>query len=167
EGARAQTTRLETIAHNLANVDTVGFKQDLARLQARHSEGIQRGLSSAGSQSINDIGGGVQVRDTVTSFAPGNYERTGRPLDMAINGDGFFVVQKGNQQFLTRAGNFQLNSQGQLVTQRGDAVMGRDGSPIALDPGRPYEVSANGAILQDGEPRELAVVQPQSLGDLA
>jgi len=45
--------------------------------------------------------------------------------------------------------------------------MGRDGSPITLDPGRPYEVSANGAILQDGEPRELAVVQPQSLGDLA
>src|SRR5256885_9866868 len=137
EGAKAQTTRLETIAHNLANVDTVGFKQDLARLQARNAEAIQRGLASAGSGSINDIGGGVQVRDTVTSFAAGNYEHTGRPLDMAINGDGFFVVQKGNQQYLTRAGNFQLDPQGRLVTTHGDAVMGSDRSPITPHAARP------------------------------
>ncbi len=167
EGAKAQTTRLETISHNLANADTVGFKQDLARLQARHAEAIQHGLDHAGSQSINDVGGGVQVRDTVTNFAPGNYERTGRPLDMAINGDGFFVVLKDNQQFLTRAGDFQLDAQGRLTTPRGHAVLGRDGTAIELDPSRPYEVSANGTILQDGEARELAVVRPQSLGDLA
>jgi len=167
EGARAQTTRLESIAHNLANADTVGFKQDLARLQARHAEAIQRGTDYAGSQSINDVGGGVQVRDTVTNFAPGNYERTGRPLDMAINGEGFFVVRKGDEDFLTRAGNFQLNPQGQLVTERGYPVLGRDGSPIALDSQQPYEVTANGAILQGGEAREPAVVRPRSLGDLA
>jgi flagellar basal-body rod protein FlgF len=167
EGAKAQATRLETITHNLANADTVGFKQDLTRVQARHAEAIQRGADYAGSQSINDVGGGVQVRDTVTSFEPGNYEHTGRPLDMAVNGDGFFVVLKGNEQFLTRAGNFQLDSQGRLTTERGYAVMGRGGSPIVLDPQQPYEVSANGAIRQEGGSYELAVARPQSLGDLA
>jgi flagellar basal body rod protein FlgG len=167
EGAKAQTTRLETIAHSLANVDTVGFKQDLARLQARHAEAIQRGFDTSGSRSINDIGGGVQVRDTVTNFAPGNYEDTGRPLDMSISGEGFFVVLKDDQQFLTRAGNFQLDAQGRLTTEQGHAVLGRDGTPIVLDPQRPYNVSANGAIQQDGEARELAVFRPQSLGDLA
>jgi flagellar basal-body rod protein FlgF len=167
EGAKAQATRLEAITHNLANSDTVGFKQDLVRIQARHAEAIQRGTDYPGSQSINDIGGGVQVRDTVTSFEPGTYEHTGRPLDLAVTGEGFFVVLKDNQQYLTRAGNFQLDSQGRLTNEHGYAVMGRGGSPIVLDPGQPYEVSANGVIQQQGGSFEPAVARPQSLGDLA
>jgi flagellar basal body rod protein FlgG len=86
---------------------------------------------------------------------------------MAVAGEGFFVIMKDGEQFLTRAGNFQLDAQGRLVTDRGYTVMGSGGSPIALDPQRPYEVAANGVILQDGSAYELAVARPQSLGDLA
>ena len=71
EGAMAQSLRLETIANNLANVDTVGFKRDLALCQARLAEEAAMGLAPAGDGSINDVGGGVMVEATVTDFSPG------------------------------------------------------------------------------------------------
>jgi len=166
EGARVQSLQLETISNNLANVNTTGFKRDLARIQARHAEAIQRGLDYAGSRSLNDIGGGVQVRDTVIDFSPGIYETTGRRLDFAVSGDGFFVVLKNEQEFLTRAGNFQFNSSGQLTTDQGDPVLSRRGVPIQLNPTEPYEVTTKGQITQAGEVYELALVIPRSLADL-
>ena len=123
EGAQAQSRRLEVIANNIANVDTVGFKRDLAVMQSRYAEADQRGIASPGDGSLNDIGGGVQFHQTVTDFSPGPLRKTGNPTDVALQGDGFFVVEKGQDRMLTRAGNFRLTADGKLVTQQGYSVL--------------------------------------------
>lgn len=167
EGAHAQSKRLETIANNLANVNTVGFKRQLAVFQARHAEEIARGGDMPGSGSINDLGGGVEVRETKTDFSAGPLKWTGVPTDMALEGEGFFVVRKDNEDFLTRVGNFRLTESGELVTQQGYSVINEDGEPVTIDAADgSWELLPWGAIRQPGGAQTLAVVRPQSLGDL-
>lgn len=158
---------MEVLANNLANVDTVAFKRELAVFQARYAEAIEQGLDEPGSGSINDTGGGVMVQATQTDFSPGPIKRTGIPTDLAIQGDGFFLVQRGEEQYLTRAGNFQLTAEGNLVTAQGDAVLGEGGTPVVIDPAAgPFEVTPFGAVRQGGALQNLAIVRPSSLGDL-
>jgi len=170
EGAHAQSTRLEVIANNLANVDTVGFKRELAVFQARYAEETERGQDYPGSGSINDLGGGVLVRQTKTDFSPGPLKHTGVPTDMAIQGEGFFLVEKDGESFLTRAGNFSINADGELVTQYGQrqyAVLTDAGTPVVIDPDNgPWQLMPSGAIRQAGTVQNLALVRPASLGDL-
>ncbi len=167
EGAQVQSRRMEVIANNIANVDTVGFKRDLAVMQSRYAEAIERGTASPGAGTINDIGGGVQFRQTVTDFSPGPLKKTGNPSDVALQGDGFFVVQKGQERLLTRAGNFRLTANGNLVTQQGYAVLGEGNSPIVLSPtAGPWEIDPSGSVNQGGARQELQIVKPASLGDL-
>ena len=104
DGAYAQTRRLEVVANNVANADTVGFKRELAVFQARYAEQTARGYDSPGSGSINDMGGGVMVAQTKTDFSAGPTKRTNGPTDLAIDGEGFLMVKKGDQQYLTRRG---------------------------------------------------------------
>jgi flagellar basal-body rod protein FlgF/flagellar basal-body rod protein FlgG len=166
EGAQAQSARLEVIANNLANVNTVGFKPEVASFQSRFAEAIQQGhvLPHAGYR--DDVGGGVKVIDTVTDFSAGRLQETGNPLDLAIIGDGFFQVEVDGQQLLTRAGNFSVDSRNLLVNQAGYPVLDAGGSPIALQQGVPIEVSADGAIVQGDTRIPLALVTTDSLGDL-
>jgi flagellar basal-body rod protein FlgF/flagellar basal-body rod protein FlgG len=167
EGAQAQTRRMEVIANNIANVDTVGFKRDLAVMQSRYAEAIERGTASPGAGTLNDIGGGVQFHQTVTDFSPGPVKKTGNPGDAALRGDGFFVVEKGQERLLTRAGNFRLTPSGDLVTQQGYPVLGEGNAPVRLSPtGGPWEIDAAGGVKQGGERQELQIVKPASLGDL-
>ena len=167
EGAQAQSKRLEVISNNLANVDTASFKRDLTTLQARHAEATERGLDSPGSGSINDLGGGVSIFGTQTEFGTGPLKKTGVETDLAIQGDGFFVVSKDGQNYLTRAGNFMLNPQGMLTTDQGHAVLNESGQPINIDPTLgPWSVNDAGGIVQAGAVNNLALVEPQSLGDL-
>jgi len=167
EGAHAQSKRLEVIANNMANVDTVGFKRELAVFQARYAEAIQEGKAVADAGSINDIGGGILVQKTENDFSPGPMKRTNIPTDMAIQGEGFFVVRKDDENYLTRAGNFSLTAQGELVTQQGYNVLNEAGSPIVIDPfNGPWQVTASGTIRQRGTSQNLAVVRPASTGDL-
>lgn len=161
EGAHAQAKRLEVIANNLANVDTAGFKRQLAIFQARYAEAIDQGEDFPGSGSVNQIGGGVLVRDTPTDFAPGPLVRTETPTDAALENEGFFLVEKDNERYLTRAGNFRLTSRGELVTQQGYPVLGEDGVPIVLpQPSQPFDINSAGDIIQGGFRRTLAVVKP-------
>ena len=166
EGAAAQNHRMQVLAHNLANVDTPGFKRELAVLEARHAEAIQQGLDYPGSRSINDVGGGVLVRRTLNDFAKGTLKKTDIPTDMAIDGDGFFEVQRDGQTFLTRAGNFRLDASGLLKTQDGYAVLAEGGTPIQLDVTLPWQLNKNGVISQAGSSIPLSLVKPASLGDL-
>jgi len=165
EGAQAQSTRLEVIAHNLANVDTVGFKRELAILQARYAEAIEQGLTTPGSGAIDDMGGGIMVRETKTDYSPGPLKRTEIPTDVAIKGPGFFVVQKGDETLLTRAGNFTLTSRGELITQQGYTVLDDSGSPIVIRDAQ-WQISDSGTVQQRSGRQNLALVEPQSLGDL-
>jgi flagellar basal-body rod protein FlgF/flagellar basal-body rod protein FlgG len=168
EGAHAQSTRLETIANNLANVDTVGFKRELAVCQARYAEAIQEGNVEAGSGAVEDLGGGIFVRQTLTDFSSGPLKRTQIPTDVAIEGEGFFLVRKGEDTLLTRAGDFRTTSRGELVTQQGYAVLSDTGTPIIAAPENgPWEISSAGTLHQrDGTSQNLAIVKPAAYGDL-
>ncbi len=169
EGAQALTARMEVIANHLANVDTVGFKREMSRFQARYSEETARGLDVPGSGSMNDLGGGVQVLSTELELSQGPLRETDLPTDLAIRGDGFFVVRRDDQDLLTRAGNFLLSApDGGLVTSEGYPVLDVAGDPVRVDPdGGPWQVTPEGGVVQDGEITYLALVQPNSAGDLA
>jgi flagellar basal-body rod protein FlgF len=166
EGAHAQAKRLEVVANNLANVDTVGFKRDLAIFQARYAEATSRGMDLPGSGSLNDLGGGIMVQQTATDYSQGPLKRTDTPSDLAIQGDGYFVVQKDGESFLTRAGNFQLTASGQLITQQGYPVLSQEGSPITINPASPWEVTSSGTVRQRGSSQNIGIVRPTSKGDL-
>lgn len=167
EGAAAQSRRLDVISHNLANVDTPGFKRQLAILQARHTEAIEEGLAVAGSRGQDDIGGGVEVDDVMTDFGQGILRKTGDATDFAVEGRGFFVVDAGDsEKLLTRAGNFHLTADGRLVTQHGQAVLSQDSTPVQLAPSVPWSVSGNGTIRQGASSIPLALVEPQQTADL-
>ncbi len=165
-GADVQSRRIEILANNIANVDTTGFKRDIAVIQARDSEAIEQGEDTSGSGTINDTSGGVFLLETMTDFSAGPLKHTGTKTHMAIDGDGFFLVAKGEEQLLTRAGDFARNAVGQLVTQDGFPVLSTQGEPIVLDPTLPVSVRENGVIVQEGSEFELAMVKPVSLGDL-
>lgn len=164
EGAVAQSLRLETIANNLANVDTVGFKKDMAIFQARFAEEAARGLAPAGDGSINDVGGGVMVERTATDYSPGPMKNTGIETDVAIRGRGFFLVEHGGKQLLTRAGNFQRTPEGALVTPDGDRVLSDEGTPAVVT--GPFQFAEDGTFYTAEGAARLAVVEPTSLGDL-
>ncbi len=167
EGAYAQSRRVEALANNMANVDTVGFKRDLAVFQARYAEETQRGLDVPGSKTVNDLGGGIWLSDLKTDFTPGSLKHTGIPTDMAVGGEGFFKVRRPDGDFLTKAGNFMFNSSGRLVTQDNYPVLDESGQPIDIDPDQRWQLSPDGSINQDGSAQRIALVKPQALGDLS
>lgn len=164
EGALAQQVRLDTITNNIANADTAGFKRDLAVFQARNAEAIDRGLAQPNAGTINDVGGGVMVQEMQTDFSPGPLKSTDIPTDFAIRGRGFFTVDKGGEQLLTRAGDFQLLADGTLATQQGYPVCTEEGGPIVID--GPWQFSEDGTITSAGGVYRLAIAEPASLGDL-
>jgi flagellar basal-body rod protein FlgF len=143
-GLRAQTQALELIASNVANINTTGYRgqQPLFRsLLASAGREITNPLNHA----INDFGvlGGSR-----TDLGAGNLDRTGNPLDLAIEGTGFFAVQTPAGTLYTRNGNFQISARGQLTTAAGDPVLGEQG-PIAM-PSGPASISADGSISTNG-----------------
>jgi flagellar basal-body rod protein FlgF/flagellar basal-body rod protein FlgG len=168
EGANAQSMKLDTISNNLANVETVGFKRELAIFQARPAEAITQGMIIAGRGALEDLGGGVEVRQTKTDFSTGPMKNTQKPSDLAIQGEGFFLVRKDDETFLTRAGNFHVTSRGELVTPQGYAVLNESGQAVVLNPDeKTFQFSDAGELLQRGSsPQELAIVKPESLADL-
>lgn len=123
-GLDAQQTKMSTISNNLANVGTTGFK----RSRAIFEDLLYQNVRQVGSQSSQDtrlpsglqLGTGVRVVATEKLFTQGNLTRTENPLDIAIQGRGFFEVllPDGNQAF-TRDGSFQVNDQGIAVTSAG------------------------------------------------
>lgn len=168
EGANIQSKRLEFIANNLANLETPGFKRDIPTFQARYAEAIQQGQDYPGSQSINDTGGGVKLMNVDIDFSESTFRDTNVETDFAINGEGFFRVKDSEgQEFLTRAGDFDLDGAGNLTTQDGKySVLDNGGKKITLDPLLPWTMIGGGNIEQDGDLIPLGLAQPQSLGDL-
>lgn len=167
-GANAQNHRLQVLSNNLANVETPGYRPQQAVLQARFAEMIEEGQVPAGLGGADDVGGGVTVQAAQTQFDVGPIRQTGNQTDFAINDPGaFFVVQDGEDQVLTRAGNFLFDDQGNLTTQTGQAVLGPGGRPIRIDPNLPYRVLDGGHIAQGAQQQSLLIARPKSLGDLA
>jgi flagellar basal-body rod protein FlgF len=168
EGAQAQAQRLEVIANNMANVDTAGFKRDVPTFQARFAEAIQDGQARPHDRSINDIGGGVKLMDVATDYSEGTLKATGEELDLAIDGKGFFLVGgEDGKQYLTRAGEFMLNTEGVLVSENGQRpVLDQSGALIQMDNNAPFSISQDGFISQSGNVFALGMSQPKSLDKL-
>jgi len=168
EGAAAQSRRLDVIANNMANVDTVGFKQDVPTFQARYAEAIQKGTSTPGDQSINNVGGGVDVFEVATDFSAGQYETTGDPLDLAITGPGFFHVRgRDGKAYLTRAGDFAIDRKGRLVTESGEhPVLNQQNSEITLSPDLPWSITPDGFVVQDGTAKAIGMSVPKSFDEM-
>ncbi|MDX8392194.1 MAG: flagellar basal-body rod protein FlgG [Mariprofundaceae bacterium] len=126
-GMTAQALNVDVISNNLANVNTAGFKRGRANFQDLmyqqiSSPGLQ---NSAGNQVPNGVQVGLGVRTAGISriFSEGSFKQTGNPLDMAIEGRGFFQIQMPNGDLgYTRTGSFAVDSLGQLVTQDGYVV---------------------------------------------
>jgi flagellar basal-body rod protein FlgF/flagellar basal-body rod protein FlgG len=157
---------MQVLSHNLANVDTPGFKREMSIIQARHSEAIERGLETAGRRSLDDLGGGVGLEETATDFERGTLRHTAIQSDLAIeNPDVFFVIDRNGQELLTRAGNFGFAADGTLQTPDGEAVMGIDG-PIQINPVLPWSITDDGAVLQGATQTGIRLVKPQSKADL-
>ncbi|HWW21061.1 MAG TPA: flagellar basal-body rod protein FlgF [Steroidobacteraceae bacterium] len=121
-GMLAYQQGLTIIGNNVANLDTSGFKSTEPLFEDLEFQTGTGGF--AGSPGTPTIGGGVSVDDTHVSFAQGNEQATGDPLDAAVNGLGFFVVQRNGSDYYTRAGQFQFDQDGDLVqTTTGAKVM--------------------------------------------
>jgi flagellar basal-body rod protein FlgF len=140
----ARMQAMSTIADNLANASTVGYRAEEDNFSAAlQSAGV--GPESGLNRAINNYG---IVSSTTFDFSQGELQKTGNPLDLAIEGQGFFVVQTPNGPMYTRNGNFKVSATGQLVTATGDAVMG-DRGVIQLPPG-PVSISPDGTISSNG-----------------
>jgi flagellar basal-body rod protein FlgG len=127
-GMAAQEMNLDTIANNLANANTTGFKMRRTQFQdLLYQTYIQPG-AAAGAQTVVpsglQVGLGTRPASNEVIFAQGNFQSTNNPLDVVIQGKGFFQVQLSNGTLAyTRAGNFQLDRNGALVDSNGDAVV--------------------------------------------
>ncbi|MEM9586934.1 MAG: flagellar hook basal-body protein [Planctomycetota bacterium] len=166
-GAQAQSHRLQVLSNNLANVDTPGFKPQETVLQARFAELIEEGQVSPGLTGIDDLGGGVTVQPSQTNYQAGPIQQTGRETDFAIHDtESFFVIGRGEDQLLTRAGDFLFDNQGRLITQSGEPVMSTEGTPIQIEPGIPIQVGPEGTIRQAGSEWQLMLAKPKNPGDL-
>lgn len=167
-GAKAQEHRLQVVSHNLANVDTPGFKPQVSVPQARFAELIERGEAGPGTGKIDDVGGGVTMQPTSTEFKTGPLRTTGNETDFAISDPNvFFVVARDGEQHLTRAGNFSFNPAGTMVTPSGDPVLSADGRPIQIQPDLPFHVLDGGFIQQGDQRTGLMLARPQQVGDLS
>lgn len=127
-GLRADQTQMDNIANNLANVNTTGFKAQTTVFQTLvYQDQIQPGASSSGNTlypSGLNLGTGVRVAAEVPVLTQGNLTQTKNPLNVAIQGSGYFqVLQPDGQIAYTRDGAFQLNQNGQLVTADGYQVL--------------------------------------------
>ena len=154
-GAMAYEKRLQLLANNLANANTVGFKKDRGRFRAFELSEV------ANSQNLPVNRGEPQAAEywmeyrSYTDFSTGGLKKTGSPFDLALSGNGFFCVQSPDGVLYTRRGDFTVNADDVLVTQEGWPVLGRGGE-IDVKLAKPskdkqeFSISEDGSVTVDG-----------------
>ena len=151
-GLVANQKRNDVVANNLANINTAGFKKEGTVAKTFNEVLIEKiDYTKANSPGITTgyLGKGVQIDQIITDHSQGALLNTGGPLDIAIAGPGYLVVQdEDGQEFYTRDGSLTLNSQGQLTTQSGHLVLSNNG-PIQIN-GNNIEISEIGQVVVDG-----------------
>jgi len=181
-GVVTSSYRQDVIANNLANSETVGFKKDLSLFRQRLTEAQSRRLPAPqpGAFPTNDspdafpgdapsfpapfpgvtnpllepLGGGTFAHPTVIDSSQGELEPTGSPLDVAIEGRGYFAVDESGETRLTRNGQFAVDHQGNLILSNRDGakVLDTHRRPIQLEPTGGVTVSSDGTVCQHGQP---------------
>lgn len=163
-GMTAGLIMQDILANNVANVTTAGYKRDAAVLHGfQKTLAAELGRPAAGAAAA--AAGEVSVSQVATYFTDGPIRPTGNELDVAIVGKGFFVVEAGGGEAYTRAGNFTLDSQRQLVTPAGYPVLGQ-GGPIQLPPGKVVFGEDGAVIVEGNEIDKLRIVTFQDESQL-
>src|SRR5580658_4622634 len=142
-GLHSRMEALDLVANNLANAGPGGYKLD----QEFYS------LTSACEGSDIEGNSGTKlpvIQKQWTDFTQGALQPTGNPLDLALSGKGFFVVNGPSGPLYTRSGSFQLSSSGALTTSDGYPVQTADGKTLQTNSQAPLEVAADGSVTQDG-----------------
>jgi flagellar basal-body rod protein FlgF len=154
-GAIARLRDLETVSNNLANAETAGYKRDLTLFRSALEQALEaRGEPVPGSPGMTRVG----VDGGATDFTQGPAQFTGQPLDVAIQGDGFFQIETPDGPRFTRAGSFRINAEGQLATPSGHPVLGK-GGPI--EPTGAARITPSGEVIGENGQRfgQLALVE--------
>ena len=154
-GLEAQQMRMTVVSQNLANVNTTGYKRQRTMFEDLLYQNVVQtgGLTSQQTSTPTglNLGTGVHVVATDRQFQQGNIVTTGNPLDLAIHGEGWFVVDRPEGTAYTRNGHFTLNEKGQLTTTGGYPVLATDGTPITLGvEDQAVEISADGTVSTPG-----------------
>jgi flagellar basal-body rod protein FlgF len=144
-GMRARLESLDMLANNIANSSAPGFKAD------REFFGLYLSQEAAESPEGTNPPVLPVIERNWTDFAQGSMTPTGSPLDLALNGKGFFVANSPTGAVFTRDGSFRTSKNGGLETLSGYPVQGADGKPIVLDSSKPVEVGPDGMIRQGGQ----------------
>jgi flagellar basal-body rod protein FlgG len=160
-GMQAQSTNVDVIANNIANVNTIGFKKSRIDFQDLLYDTLRApGVASSESTEVPggiQLGHGTRVVAVTKIFTPGEYQNTKNQLDLAIVGDGFFkITTPDGETAYSRAGNFSLNSEGQIVTPDGFLLEPEITIPIdtvSISVGMDGTVS----VLQAGENQQTQV----------
>lgn len=143
-GAVARMTMLENISEHLASAKVPGYKKEMIAFEAKLGEAT----SGMATKATNY----TRLTKPEIDFTPGHVEHSGDPLDLAINGEGFFQIQRPDGTFgYARKGNFELNGEGKLIDTNGFPVMGAEGGEIIL-PRPDVSIELDGTIW-DGETR--------------
>jgi flagellar hook protein FlgE len=175
-GLESNNTALNTIANNLANMSTIGYKDQTDQFSTLFYQQLNSGVNG-GVQ----VGVGTQIATTETDFSNGSPTPTAQATDMALQGNGFFVINDHGQQEITRAGDFVLSQSGALQTTSGASVMGYPASngsitlgsgvqPIALPLGQTMASKQTGTMniqanLDASAPVDTSVPAPVTLYD--
>lgn len=164
-GAATSMYRMDVLANNLGNATTAGFKADIPMVRQRSAARAEDGLGSMASSALLErLGGGAHIVPNRINLTQGPLKSTSSPLDVAIEGDGFFAVQgspdaDGSRTRLTRDGRFVRNREGLLVTSEGLPVLDDGLSPIRLLEGARVVIDGDGTIRQGGATiAKLAVI---------
>nr|WP_320009537.1 flagellar basal-body rod protein FlgF [uncultured Desulfobulbus sp.] len=143
-GAIAREQAMGNVAANLANISTTGFKKNRISF-----ESVLKGAQQTGNANGKNL---ARIRTITTDFSAGGMQTTERPLDVAIDGEGFFKVEKGGQSYYTRSGRFMLDATGLLKTEDGASVLGPANDPLQIDTtqGKDIHISESGGISING-----------------
>ena len=133
-GMNAQELQLNVTSNNLANVNTTGFKKSNTNFE----DLFYQTLRAAGAETVGgsmvpsgiQVGMGVRTASVQKIFTQGDYTNTGRELDLAIEGKGFFLIIRDGEDYFTRDGNFTLDNEGYVVNQRGDRLQPEFSVPL-------------------------------------
>ena len=149
-GAEVQQLRMQILSNNLANMNTAGYKSDEAifRVDIPASQNPVPSPEGSAGTTVSPAVALIPMA-TRTDFSSGPLQASGNPLDLAIEGEGFFSVQTADGVQYTRNGSFTLSPEGLLTTHDGQPVLG-DGGEIAID-GTKVEVDGSGNVVVDGQ----------------
>lgn len=164
-GMKNFQTKLDVIGNNIANVNTSGFKKGRITFQDMMSQtvsGAQGPTENRGGVNPSQVGLGSQLGSIDNVHTQGFRQTTNRPLDFAIEGDGMFVLKSDGSSYYTRAGNFYLDEDRNIVNPEGHYLIGVDGEEIRLPEGyKSFSIQSNGTVSivnKEGNPEDVGQI---------